>query len=238
MAKPLTSIRRGFAKLLTIENAVGVKNPDVSTFLVFQKIGTQSAYHQLDISKAGIDAGVIVIESQKLSGKLSIIFEQTQVFDDPVGDDFDFDELKRFGQIIESAEPDRFNCSFNGRVARHDDNVAVGISGARRFEDIEAAGTWRHHQIRKNNVELLAGIEKAESFRAAACGGQAESPSLHVLAKCQSEVTVVLNDKEPGLPWEKVRNLDHDGLIGKCVENFRVYLYTKALSGSRRQRWT
>ena len=96
------------------------------------------------------------------------------------------------------------------------------IQDSSGLENFETVGTWRHHQVRKDDVELLSGIEELESFGAAPGRGQAESAGLHVFAKCQSEVTVVFNDEQSGSTRKEIRYLDHEGLFGKSVENFSV----------------
>ena len=191
-------------------------------FLTLDEIGTQPADHRLYVLEPSIDGRVVLIESEQLPGESPIIFQKTEVFDNPVRDNFDFDKLKRFGQVVESTEANRFYGCFDRSIAGHHDDVAVRVYGTGSLEHFQTVWTWRHHQIGKDDVELLAGVEKSESVGAAFCGSQTESTGLHVLAECQSKVTVVVNDEQPGFSWGEIRNLDHDGLIAKSVENFSV----------------
>ena len=100
------------------------------------------------------------------------------------------------------------------------------ISGAGRFEYIEAARARRHHQIGEDDIELLPGVEKSDRFDAISCRGKTEATRLHVLTECQSEVTVVVDNEESGFSWDEVRYLDHGVVIGKSIENFRMSFYT------------
>jgi hypothetical protein len=81
----------------------------VSVFLTFQEIGTQAAYHRLDILQSCVDCRVVLIEREELSGKPSIVFQKAEMLNDAVGDDFDFDELKWLGQVVERSESNRFD---------------------------------------------------------------------------------------------------------------------------------
>ena len=84
----------------------------MSVFLTLEKIGTQAAYHRLDILQSCVDCRVVLIQREELSGKPSIVFQKAKMFDDAVGDDLDFDELKRLWKIIERTQPDRFDRGF------------------------------------------------------------------------------------------------------------------------------
>ena len=149
------------------------------------------------------------------------------MFDDSVANDFDFDQLKRLGQEVECAESYRFYGGFYCGIARHDDDIAVRIPSSSGFENFNAIGARRHHQVGKDNVEFLAGFEETQGFGPVFSGSDAETAGLHVFAECQPKVTVVVDDKQPSFPRVEIRNLDRDGQFGKAIENFRFRFYNE-----------
>ena len=88
----------------------------------------------------------------------------------------------------------------------------MGVQCPGGLENFETVGAWRHHQVRKNNVELLSGIKEAYRIRSIFCGSDTESAALHVFAECQPEVTVVFDDQQSGFAGKEIRNLDHEVL--------------------------
>ena len=98
----------------------------------------------------------------------------------------------------------------------------MGIQGSGSLENFETVRAWRHHEVGKDNVELFSGVQKAQSFRSTLRGSETESARLHVFTECQPEVTVVFDNQQSSFAWKEIRNLDHEVLIGKFVENFNV----------------